>query len=295
MAPHARDLDDRRLRAEQRDEPRAGDRSICYHRGHMTTRSQKILGWTPTVLLALFMIFASGLAKFFIKNGTPTADFVKALGVWDHLYLIGALEIIAAVLLLIPRTATLGFVMMVGVLGGATATGLTHDVQGNWPWFPFVLIFVMMIGAYFRTPELLARARDPKSVPNPGKAGKIVSWVLTVLLSLATLASGILQLMPPANAEGAAFIERLGITAIAVPLGITKICLAILFLIPRYSAIALVLMVGYFSGALATNMTRGFTLPEYLPLIIVLVLLAITGWIRNPELRQRLLGRPVSA
>ncbi|WP_437954348.1 hypothetical protein WME76_22380 [Sorangium sp. So ce119] len=47
--------------------------------------------------------------------------------------------------------------------------------------------------------------------------------------------------------------------------------------------------------ALATNMTRGFTLPEYLPLVIVLALLAITGWIRNPELRQRLLGRAVSA
>lgn len=271
------------------------NRFICHHRGHMTTRSQKILGWTPTVLLALFMIFASGLAKLLIQDGTPTADFVKALGVWDHLYLIGALEIIAAVLLLVPRTATLGFVMMVGVLGGATATGLTHDVEGNWPWFPFVLILVMMIGAYFRTPELLARARNPKSVPNPGKAGKIVSWILTVVLSLATLASGILQLMPPSNKEGAAFIDRLGITDITVPLGITKICLAILFLIPRCSVIALVLMVGYFSGALATNMTRGFTLPEYLPLIIVLVLLAITGWIRNPELRQRLLGRPVSA
>ncbi|WP_434048586.1 MULTISPECIES: DoxX family protein [Sorangium] len=271
------------------------DRSIRYHRGHMTTRSQKILGWTPTVLLALFMIFASGLAKFFIRDGTPAVEFTKALGVWDHLYLIGALEIIAAVLLLVPRTATLGFVMMVGVLGGATATGLTHDVEGNWPWFPFVLILVMMIGAYFRTPELLARARDPRSVPNPGKAGTIASWVLTVLLSLATLASGVLQLMPPPNAEGAAFIERLGIAHIAVPLGITKICLAILFLIPRCSVIALVLMIGYFSGALATNMTRGFTLPEYLPLIFVLVLLAITGWIRNPELRQRLLGRPVSA
>lgn len=257
----------------------------------MTTRSQKILGWGPTILVALFMIFASGLAKFFMKDGTPTADFVKALGVWDHLYLIGALEIIAAVLLLIPRTATLGFFAMVGVLGGAMATGLTHNVEGNWPWFPFVLILVMSVGAYFRTPELLARARDPKSVPNPGKAGRIGAWVLTGLLSLATLASGILQLMPPANAEGAAFLERLGVAKIAVPLGITKICLAIIFFIPRTSAIGLVLMVGYFSGALATNMTRGFTLPEYMPLIIILALLTITGWIRNPELRQRLLGR----
>ncbi|WP_437334077.1 DoxX family protein [Sorangium sp. So ce394] len=260
----------------------------------MTARSKKILGWTPTVLLAVFMILASGLAKFFIQDGTPTADFTKALGVWDHRYLIGALEIIAAVLLLVPRTATLGFVMMVGVLGGATATGLTHDVEGNWPWFPFILIFVMTVGAYFRTPELLARARNPSSVPNPGKAGKIVAWILTGLLSLATFASGILQLMPPSNAEGAAFIERLGIAGITVPLGVTKICLAILFLIPRSSAIGLVLMVGYYSGALATNMTHGFTLPEYLPLIILLVLLAITGWIRNPELRKRLLGRPVS-
>ncbi len=261
----------------------------------MTTRSQKIIGWTPTILLALFMIGASALPKFFMQDGTPNADFAKALGAWEIIRWVGALEIIAAVLLLIPRTATLGFFLMVGVLGGAMATGITHDVPGNWPWFPLILIFVMMIGAYYRTPELLSRARNPKSVPNPGKAGKIISWILVVLVTLMTIVSGIFEFIPVTNPETLAFIERLGIADITVPLGIVKIILALLFVYPRTSVIGLVMLVGYYAGALATNLTHGFTLPEYAPLAVVLVLLAIVGWIRNPELKQRLLGRPVSA
>jgi hypothetical protein len=261
----------------------------------MTTTFQKIFGWAPAILLALFMIVASGGAKFFIQDGTEAAEFTKALGAWDIRYYIGALEILGAVLLLIPRTATLGFFVLVGVLGGAMATSLTHDVEGNWPWFPLALIGVMMISAYFRTPELLARVKDPSSVPNPGKKGRIVSWILVALVALMTIASAIAEFIPVTNPETIAFIERLGIHGMEKQLGLTKLILALIFLYPRTSAIGLVLMVGYYAGAVATNLTHNFTFPEYAPLVIVLVLLAIIGWIRNPELKQRLLGRPVSA
>jgi hypothetical protein len=52
-------------------------------------------------------------------------------------------------------------------------------------------------------------------------------------------------------------------------------------------------MVGYMSGALATNLTHGFSLAECAPLIVMLLLLAVSGWFRNPELTSRLLGKPV--
>lgn len=129
----------------------------------MTTRTQSIIGWTFAILVSLFLIVASALPKFFMADGTPTADFMKALGAWDIRYYVGALEIIAPVLFLVPRTATIGFILLVGLLGGAAATGLTHSVPGNWPWFPFVILGLAMISAYFRSPELLDRVLGKKS------------------------------------------------------------------------------------------------------------------------------------
>ncbi len=125
----------------------------------MLPRTRSIIGWIPAILVGLFMIPASGLPKFFIADGTDVAEFTKALGAWDIRYAVGALEIIAAVLFLIPRTTTVGFILLVGLLGGATATGLTHNVEGNWPWFPMVVLLIATVGAYFRSPELLTRVR----------------------------------------------------------------------------------------------------------------------------------------
>ena len=125
----------------------------------MTSRTQSIIGWTFSILISVFLIIASALPKIFVADGTPTADFMKALGVWDIRMLVGALEVIAPVLFLIPRTTTVGFILLVGLLGGATATGLTHDVPGNWPWFPMAILALAMIAAYFRSPELLSRIR----------------------------------------------------------------------------------------------------------------------------------------
>ncbi len=55
------------------------------------------------------------------------------------------------------------------------------------------------------------------------------------------------------------------------------------------------MMIGYMGGALATNLTHGFTNLEALPIYICLLLLTLSAWYRNPELVQRLLGKPVPA
>lgn len=129
----------------------------------MTPRTQSIIGWTFAILVSVFLMLASALPKFFMADGTPTADFMKALGAWDIRMWVGALEVIAPVLFLIPRTTTIGFILLVGLFGGATATGLTHNVEGNWPWFPLAILGLAMISAYFRSPELLSRLRGKKS------------------------------------------------------------------------------------------------------------------------------------
>lgn len=91
------------------------------------------------------------------------------------------------------------------------------------------------------------------------------------------------------------YATRLGVLDIAVPLGITKLILVLLYLIPRTSTVGFVLLIGYFGGALATNITHGFPFADYAPLTIVLVLMTIDAWLRKPELLTRLMGRPVKA
>ncbi len=52
-------------------------------------------------------------------------------------------------------------------------------------------------------------------------------------------------------------------------------------------------MIGYMGGALATNLTHGFTHLEALPIYISFVLLAVSAIFRNPELLSRLMKKPV--
>jgi hypothetical protein len=46
-------------------------------------------------------------------------------------------------------------------------------------------------------------------------------------------------------------------------------------------------------GALATNLTHGFSHLEALPIYLTFLLLTISAWFRNPELAARLLKKPV--
>lgn len=126
---------------------------------NMKTRLQKVLGWAPVILVSAFLIVASGLPKLFMSSeGSALQELATALGTWEIQIYIGILEIFCAVLILIPRFSTVGFILMTGLLGGATATSLTHpEVEGVWPWFPFALLLLLTLSAYFRSPELLSR------------------------------------------------------------------------------------------------------------------------------------------
>jgi hypothetical protein len=89
------------------------------------------------------------------------------------------------------------------------------------------------------------------------------------------------------------FGKRLGTVGLEHPLGVLEFIIVILFLVPRTSTVGFVLMIGYMSGALATNLTHGFSNMEALPIYITFVLLMISAWFRNPELTARLRKKPV--
>ena len=85
--------------------------------------------WTGRVLsglFALFMIGASLVPKLFMPD--MVAENMGPSG-WtpDKTLLLGLIELTCLILYLIPRTAVLGAVLMMGYLGGALATNLRVD------------------------------------------------------------------------------------------------------------------------------------------------------------------------
>lgn len=68
-------------------------------------------------------------------------------------------------------------------------------------------------------------------------------------------------------------MTRVGVLQYMKILGITEIVAAILFVLPATNPIGFLLLVGYFSGALATDLSHKN--PIIAPLIILLVIVAV--------------------
>jgi len=86
----------------------------------------KIAGWVLSGLIALFLAIASAAPKFMgIEAATGAMEVVG----WPlkYLVLIGVIELVCAVLFLVPRTALLGAVLTTGLLGGSLAANLRVD------------------------------------------------------------------------------------------------------------------------------------------------------------------------
>jgi hypothetical protein len=131
----------------------------------MKPRVRSIIGWIATILVVLLHIPAL-MGKFIPPEpGSVGAQMSDALGMTPIATQLGILEIIVLVLFIVPRTSTVGFVLMVGYMGGVLATILTHGMTSLAETFPMYIAFiVLMISAYFRNPELLTRIRKGNAV-----------------------------------------------------------------------------------------------------------------------------------
>lgn len=113
-----------------------------------------IAGWTLSAVFAAFMLGASALPKL---AGMPVATQTMADLGWPDapVFWIGVMEAGFALLFLWPRTALLGAVLMMGVLGGAMAT----QIRADSPLFSHVLFavylgVVMWGGLWLRDPAV---------------------------------------------------------------------------------------------------------------------------------------------
>jgi hypothetical protein len=107
-----------------------------------------IAGWVLHGLIGTMMILA-GSAKLF---GLFPPEEVAKLGLSVPIQVIGAGEVLTALLLLVPRTSSLGVLLASGFWGGAICL---HMSRGEPFVMQSVLLVLTWIGAYLRVPGTL--------------------------------------------------------------------------------------------------------------------------------------------
>ena len=112
--------------------------------------NQKIIaGWVLHGLVGGIMLLAAS-AKIL---GLFPAEQVEKFGLSLPIQVIGAGELVSAILLLVPRTASLGVLLTSGFWGGAICLHMSKEE-------PFVLqsVFLLLtwVGAYLRVPGTFA-------------------------------------------------------------------------------------------------------------------------------------------
>lgn len=114
----------------------------------------KITGWILSGLLAVFLIGTSISGKFTQWEGK--AEMFDKMG-WteDVMIPVGIVEIAAALLFLMPRTAFLGAILLTGYLGGAVAT---HVRVGDAFIFPVLIGILVWVALGLRDSRVFALA-----------------------------------------------------------------------------------------------------------------------------------------
>jgi hypothetical protein len=116
------------------------------------------------VLLALMLIGPSAGSK--VIQWAGKAEMFNKLG-WseDIMYWIAGVEVLVAVLFLIPPTAFLGAILLTAYLGGAVAT---HVRISDAFFVPIILGFIAWIALGLRDPRVfdIAFRRPPKARQN---------------------------------------------------------------------------------------------------------------------------------
>ena len=100
---------------------------------------------TVAVWIPALMIMASGIAK--LAGAAPIVESLTKLGVGRYLRLLALMELVFAVMVVIPATMKLGFILASCYFAGAIATELSHgELKPN----PFVPLILLWIGAFVR-------------------------------------------------------------------------------------------------------------------------------------------------
>lgn len=109
---------------------------------------KKVIQWTLSGILMLILL-SSGLMKL---SGLPEAEeMAAAVGGAGNLLFLGVLELIIAILFIIPRTKVVGLLLMIAYFGGAMAT---HLISGDSILVPSFIQTLVWFALFMTAPEL---------------------------------------------------------------------------------------------------------------------------------------------
>jgi hypothetical protein len=106
----------------------------------------RITGLVLHCLIAALMLFAGSMK---VLGLIPPEELAKLGPIGERIWLIGTGEIITAILMVIPRTSSLGILLASGFWGG---TICFHMSRGEDYWAQSAFLLLTWVGAYFRSP-----------------------------------------------------------------------------------------------------------------------------------------------
>lgn len=115
--------------------------------------------------------------------------------------------------------------------------------------------------------------------PQIPKGRRIAGWILAGLITAMILMAATMKLM--GGDELAKNFAKYGLEGRQILIGSGELISAILFIIPRTSSLGVLLLSSLMGGAIVTHMEHA---EAFFAPVVVLLLVWITGWLRNPEL-----------
>jgi hypothetical protein len=121
----------------------------------------KTTGLVLHILIAVPMLFGGSMKVL----GLVPAEQLAELGpIGQRIWLIGTGEVITAILLVIPRTSSLGILLASGFWGG---TICFHMSRGENYLMQSALLLLVWVGAYLRIPATFSSFWDSPAGPAP--------------------------------------------------------------------------------------------------------------------------------
>lgn len=113
------------------------------------SKAMTIVGWVLSILPCVLLVMSASFK--FIQSEEVVKGFEAQDWPLSTAIPLGVVELASTILYLIPQTAVLGAILLVGYLGGATAV---HVRLSEPFWIPVVMGVVIWLGLYLREPRL---------------------------------------------------------------------------------------------------------------------------------------------
>lgn len=114
------------------------------------SKTRKITAWISVGLMSALFIMSASMK---LMGGAEMATNFAKWGLDGKLMLIGTGELIAVILFLIPRTSSLGVLLLTAHMGGAI---VTHMSNGETFIPQAIMLLLVWVANYLRNPEMLA-------------------------------------------------------------------------------------------------------------------------------------------